>query len=98
MAQIENLMATTKEKVREKVLTLYEDYRPRLEQSLDRILRFGQIDFEHTPDNWQLPKEIIQALATDMIRSHANVFATRTDKRRIQKFEETIIVGHLLNL
>lgn len=91
-------MATTKEKVRAKVLELYDGYRPRLEESLDRVLRFGEIDFEQTPDNWQLPKELIQALATDMIRYHKNVFASRSDKRRIKKFEDTIIVGHLLNL
>ena len=91
-------MATTKEQVKEKVLELYDDYRPRLEKSLDRVLRFGKIDFEKEPDNWQLPKELIQALASDMIRHHKNVFASRSDKRRIKKFEETIIVGHLLNL
>ena len=91
-------MATTKEKVKEKVLELYNDYRPRLEESLDCVLRFGKIDFENEPDNWQLPKELIQALASDMIRCHRNVLASRSDKRRIKKFEETIIVGHLLNL
>ena len=98
MAQIENPMATTKEKVREKVLTLYEDYRPRLEQSLDRILRYGQIDFEQTADDWQLPKEIIQALANDMIWHHSKIHATKADRRRIKKYEEAIIVGRILNL
>lgn len=91
-------MATTKEQVKEKVLALYEDYRPRLEQSLDRVLRYGKIDFEQLPDNWQLPKEIMQALAKDMIWHHANYLASRSDKRRIKRFEETIIVGRLLNL
>ena len=91
-------MATTKEQVKEKVLELYDNYRPQLEKSLDRVLRFGEIDFENQPDNWQLPKELIQALACDMIRQHKNVFASRSDKRRIKKFEETIVVGHLLNL
>ena len=91
-------MATTKEQVKEKVLELYNDYRSRLEESLDRVLRFGKIDFDKEPDNWQLPKELIQALAGDMIRYHKNVFASRSDKRRIKKFEEIIIVGHLLNL
>ena len=91
-------MATTKEQVKEKVLELYDDYRPRLEKSLDRVLRFGKIDFEKEPDNWQLPKELIQALASDMIHCYQNVHASRSDKRRIKKFEETIIVGHLLNL
>ena len=97
MAQIENLMATTKEEVRKKVLTLYEDYRPRLEKALECVLQHSQIDFEQIPDNWQLPKEIVQALAKDMIRYHTNVYATKADKRRVKKFEETIIYRYLIS-
>ena len=91
-------MATTKEKVKEKVLELYDDYRPRLEKSLDRVLRFGKIDFEKEPDNWQLPKELLQALASDMKFCHENVHASRSDKRRIKEFEEIIIAVRLFNL
>ena len=98
MAQIENIMKTTKEQVKEKVLVLYDDYRERMEKSLDRVLNFGKIDFDSSPDNWQLPKEIMQAIARDMERYYKNPDATRSDNRRVNKIENTIIIGHLLNL
>lgn len=39
-------MATTKENVRAKVLTLLDDIRPHLEQKLEKLFDSGLIDFE----------------------------------------------------
>lgn len=54
------VMATTKENVRAKVLTLLDDIRPHLEQKLEKLLDSGTINFEKEDDTWCLPKDIIQ--------------------------------------
>ena len=53
-------MATTKEKVREKVISMLEDELHRnLITKLDNLLDSGAIDFESEDDNYKLPKQIM---------------------------------------
>jgi hypothetical protein len=59
-------MATTKEKVRAKVIGLLDDIRPHLEQKLEKLLDSGTINFEEEDDNYALPKDIVQALVREM--------------------------------
>lgn len=86
-------MATSKEKVRAKVIELLDDIRPTLEQKLDNLLDSGTIDFDKEPDNWGLPKDIVQALAEELKFQYMNINATRTDKKRINNYYNTIRNG-----
>ena len=83
-------MATTKEKVREKVITLLDEIRPHLEKKLDEVLDSGKICFEDFPDNWRLPKELFIALMREAEFQHTNIRATRQDKSRIKEYTRLV--------
>ena len=86
-------MATTKEKVRERVIEMLDDIRPHLEKKLDELLNSDFIDFEKEDDNYYLPKNIMQALAREMEFQYSNVHATRADNRKINKLYRAIRYG-----
>jgi len=77
---------TTKENVRTKVITLLEDIKPHLIKKLDMLLDSGEIDFDDHEDNWQLPKEIMQALAREMEFQYSNHLASKADKKQITRY------------
>lgn len=79
-------MATTKENVRAKVLTLLDDIKPLLEQKLEILLDSGLIDFEKEYDTWALPKEIMQALAKEMAWQYKHPNPPYGYKKRIEDF------------
>lgn len=79
-------MATTKENVREKVLTLLDDIRPHLEHKLEKLLDSGVIDFEKESDNWALPKDIMQALAKEMAWQYKHPNPHYGYKKKIERF------------
>lgn len=86
-------MATTKEKVRERVIGMLDGIRPHLEKKLDGLLRSDFIDFEKEDDNYYLPKNIMQALAREMEFQYKNIHASRADNRRINKLYRAIRYG-----
>lgn len=86
-------MATTKEKVRERVIEMLDDIRPHLENKLDKLLNGDFIDFEKEDDNYYLPKNIMQALAREMEFQYENVHATRADNRKINELYRAIRYG-----
>ena len=79
-------MATTKENVRAKVIGLLDHIRPHLEVKLDKLLDSGAIDFENEPDDYSLPKDIVQALAREMEYQYARHLVRRKDKEKIKRF------------
>lgn len=80
-------MATTKEKVRAKVVDMIENDLPKtLINNLDYLLDSGVIDFENEEDNYKLPKHIMQALGNTISRLYSNPHATRADKKQIKNF------------
>lgn len=83
-------MATTKEKVRERVIELLDDIRPLFEKRLDYFLDISNIDFEKEEDNYRLPKYIMQALGEYMVNINTHHGATRKDKDKI-KYIKSII-------
>jgi hypothetical protein len=83
-------MATTKEKVRERVIELLDDIRPLLEKRLDYFLEISNIDYEKEEDNYRLPKYIMQALSEYMLFINTNQYATRKDKDKV-KYIKSII-------
>ena len=86
-------MATTKEKVKERVIEMLDDIRPHLENKLDKLLNSDFIDFEKEDDNYYLPKNIMQALAREMEFQYENVHATRADNRKINELYRAIRYG-----
>jgi hypothetical protein len=83
-------MATTKEEVRRKTISLIEEIQPKLIEKLDKILDSGAIDFESTDDNYKLPKHIMQALGDYLIWYYSNHYATRADKKEVKNLIEHI--------
>lgn len=79
-------MATTKAKVRAKVIVLLDDIRPHLEQKLEKLLDSGAINFEQEDDTWGLPKDIIQALAKEMAWQYKHPHPPYGYKKRIERF------------
>lgn len=79
-------MATTKEKVRAKVIVLLDDIRPHLEQKLEKLLGSGAINFEKEDDTWGLPKDIIQALAKEIAWQYKHPQPPYGYKKRIERF------------
>lgn len=79
-------MATTKEKVRERVVEMLNDVQGTLIEKLDYLLDSAAIDFESEDDNYKLPKHIMQALGNTMSRLYSNPHATRADKKQIKNF------------
>ena len=79
-------MATTKENVRAKVMTLLDDIRPHLEDKLDELLDSGVIDFEKEDDNWGLPKDIMQVLAREISWQYKHHNPPYGYKKRIERF------------
>lgn len=80
-------MATTKEKVRVKVVDLIEnELQDMLIRKLDYLLDSGAIDFDSEDDNYKLPKHIMQALGNTMARYYSNPHATAKDKKQIKNF------------
>lgn len=79
-------MATTRENVRAKVLTLLNDIRPHLEQKLEKLLDSGLIDFEKEENTWGLPKDIIQALAKEIAWQYRHHNPPYGYKKRIERF------------
>ena len=78
-------MATSKEKVREKVISMLEDELHRnLITKLDSLLDSGAIDFESEDDNYKLPKQIMQVLGNSMSRGYSNPHASAKDKKQIK--------------
>lgn len=79
-------MATTKEKVREKVIGLLDDIRPHLETKLDKLLDSDAINFEEEEDDYALPKDIMQALAREMEFQYKRHCVNRKDIIKVNKF------------
>ena len=80
-------MATTKEKVRAKVVDMIENDLPKsLIEKLDVLLDSGAINFEEEEDNYRLPKLIMVALANYMSWSYSPLYPTRADKKQIKNF------------
>lgn len=79
-------MATTKAKVRAKVIGLLDDIRPHLEQKLEKLLDSGAINFEQEDDTWGLPKDIIQALAKEMAWQYKHHRPPYGYQKRIERF------------
>ena len=77
---------TTKEEVRKKVIELLDDMRPHLIEKTDHLLDSGVIDFKNDPGNWELPKDIVQALAKELDWQYKRLYPTRRNKKRIEKF------------
>lgn len=78
-------MATTKENVREKVVSMLEDeLRRNLIIKLDNLLDSGAIDFDSEDDNYKLPKQIMQVLGYSMSRAYTNPHATAKDKKQVK--------------
>lgn len=74
---------TTKENVKAKVLGLLDDIRPHLEKKLEKLLNSDVIDFENEPDNYALPKDIIQVLAREMAFQYAAPYPKRGYKKHV---------------
>lgn len=87
-------MATTKEKVRERVVGMLDDIRPHLEKKLDVLLNSGMIDFNEEDDNYLLPKQIMQALAREMEFQYTNVHATRAERKKIANLYRVILFNN----
>lgn len=87
-------MATTKENVRAKVLTLLDDIRPHLEDKLLKLLESELIDFEKEENTWVLPKDIIVAMAKEVIFQYSQLYPKRGYKERINKIYRAIRVGY----
>ena len=84
-------MATTKERVREKVVDCIENELSKvLIEKLDYLLDSGAINFEEEEDNYKLPKQIMQALGNTMVRLYSNPYATAKEKKQIKKFNAFI--------
>lgn len=83
-------MATTKEKVRERVIELLDDIRPLLEKRLDYFLDISNIDYEKEEDNYMLPKFIMQALGEYVVNINTYHGATRKDKDKIKYIKRFI--------
>ena len=80
-------MATSKDKVREKVVDMIENDLPKiLIDKLDYLLDSGAINFDDEEDNYKLPKHIMVALANTMNRLYSNPHATSADKKQIKNF------------
>ena len=80
-------MATTKEKVRAKVVDMIENDLPKiLIEKLDFLLDSGAIDFDSEDDNYKLPKQIMQALGNTTTRLYSNPHASTKDKKQIKNF------------
>lgn len=81
-------MATSREKVREKVVDMLEtELRKNLITKLDSLLDSGAIDFESEDDNYKLPKQIMQVLGNSMSRAYTNPHATAKDKKQIKTLD-----------
>lgn len=90
---------TTKESVREKVISLLDEIRPHLEKKLDYLLDNDSImNYQELEDNWKPAKEIAQALTEEMKFQYSNIYATRKDKQRIKKYYYAIRCQWLYNL
>lgn len=81
---------TTKENVKTKVLGLLDDIRPHLEKKLETLLNSGVIDFENEPDNYGLPKDIIQVFAREMAFQYAAPNPKRGYKKQLDKMFHAI--------
>lgn len=81
---------TTKENVRAKVLGLLDDIRPHLEKKLQTLLNSGVINLENEPDNYALPKDIIQVLAREMAFQYAAPYPKRGYKKQLDKMFHAI--------
>ena len=81
-------MATSREKVRKKVVDMLEtELRKSLITKLDNLLDSGAIDFESEDDNYKLPKQIMQVLGNSMSRAYTNPHATAKDKKQIKTLD-----------
>ena len=81
-------MATTKEKVRAKVVDMLEtELRKNLITKLDDLLDSDAINFDSEDDNYKLPKQIMQVLGLSMSRAYSNPHATAKDKKQIKKLD-----------
>ena len=78
---------TTKENVKEKVMSMVNDLIPYLNKQVDKLLDSGVIDFEQEDDNFKLPKHIMQVLGKKITRSYTNPHATRKDKQQIRQLD-----------
>ena len=83
-------MATTKEKVKLKVIELLNDSIQRFEEKTNKLLNSGVIDFENEDDDWGLPKDIVQALAMDLSWQYKRPKETKADKKRILTYNEVM--------
>lgn len=81
-------MATSREKVREKVVDMLEtELHKNLITKLDNLLDSDVIDFESEDDNYKLPKQIMQVLGYSMSRAYTNPHATAKDKKQIKNLD-----------
>lgn len=87
-------MATTKENVKAKVKTLFDDIRPHLEDKLEKLLDCGLIDFQNMPDDWALPKDIVVSMAKEIEFQYRSPYPTRGYKKRLDKIFRSIVLGY----
>lgn len=80
-------MATTRDKVREKLVDMIENDLPSiLIEKVDKLLDSGAINYERYEDNYLLPKLIMQALGSCMTRLYSHPYATAKEKKEIKNF------------
>lgn len=81
----ENL--ATKESVRQKTIDCLENVYPILIEKLDYLLDSGAINFNEYPNDYNLPKIIVQALGNTMTRLYTNPYATKADKKELKNIK-----------
>ena len=79
-------MATTKAKVKKRTKELLKDLKPHLEKCLERLLDSGAINFEKEEDNYALPKDIMCALAKEIVWQYQQPNPKKGYKKRIENF------------
>ena len=83
----DKILHATKESVRQKTIDCLENVYPTLIEKLDFLLDSGAINFEEHPDNYNLPKIIVQALGETMSRLYTNPHATKADKKELKNIK-----------
>lgn len=79
-------MATTKTKVKKRTRELIKELVPHLYKRVDNLLNSGAIDFKNEEDNYALPKDIMCALAKDIVWQYERPYPKKGYKKRIDYF------------
>ena len=81
------VLCATKESVRQKTIECLENVYPTLIEKLDFLLDSGAINFSEHPNNYNLPKIIVQALGETMARLYSNPYASKADKKELKNIK-----------